>query len=54
MNVSLNYLQYGVDHVKSHFDTVPRVVVTGLGEARDTIVAVAEDLDAQAVVVLNK
>ena len=47
------YSQDGVDHVQAHLDAVPGVVVVGLGQARDAVVAVPKDLDAQAIVVLK-
>ena len=47
------YSQDGVDHVQAHLDAVPGVVVVRLGQTRNAIVAVAEDLDAEAVVVLK-
>ena len=50
---SFVYSQDGVDHVQAHLDAVPGVVVVGLGQARDAVVAVPKDLDAQAIVVLK-
>lgn len=43
----------GVDHVQAHLHTAVGVVGLGLGEAGHTVVAVAQDLDAPAVVLLG-
>ncbi len=43
----------GVDHVQSHLHGVLGVVVAGVRQPGDAVVAVAQDLDAQALVVLN-
>ena len=51
---SLVYSQDGVDHVQAHLDAVPGVVVAGLGQPGDAVVAVAQDLDAHALVVLRQ
>ena len=48
------YSQDCVDHVQAHLDAVPGVVVVRLGQPRDAVIAVAQDLDAQAVVVLKE
>ena len=51
---SFVYSQDGVDHVQSHLNAVPGVVVVRLGQPRDAVVAVAQDLDAETVVVLKE
>jgi hypothetical protein len=42
----------GVDHVEAHLDAVLGVVVARVRQAGDTVVAVAQDFDSQAMVVL--
>lgn len=51
---NLQDLRDGVDHVESHFHGAATMVTTRLRQARDAIVAVAQDLNAQAVVILGK
>lgn len=43
----------GVDHVEAHLHAAVRVVGLGLGEAGHAVVAVPQDLDAAAVVLLR-
>ncbi len=43
----------GVNHVQSHLDGVLGVVVARVGQAAHAVVAVAQDLDAQAFVILR-
>lgn len=43
----------GVDHVQAHLHAAVRVVGLGLGEAGHAVVAVPQDLDAAAVVLLR-
>lgn len=45
-------IRNGIDHVKSHFHGTCRMVGPRLGQTRHAVVAVAQDLDAQAMVVL--
>ena len=42
-----------IDHVQTHLDSVTSVVPAGLREAGDTVVAVAQDLDTETLVVLT-
>ena len=50
----LVYLRDGVYHVEPHLDCVPGVVGGGVGEPGHAVVAVSQDLDAQAVILLNQ
>lgn len=43
-----------VDDVEAHLDAAVRVVVARFWQSRHAVVAVAEDLDAQTVVVLRQ
>lgn len=43
-----------INHVQPHLDGAARVVGARLGQPGHAVVAVAEDLDAKAVVVLVK
>ena len=45
---------HGGDHGQSHPDHIDRVVGSGHGQAGHTVVAVAQDLDPQALVVTGK
>ena len=47
------YLRYGVDHVQAHLHGVPGVVGARLRQPGHAVVAVAQDLDAQTLVLLD-
>ena len=42
-----------IDHVQTHLYSVTSVVPTGLRQARDAVVTVAQDLDTETLVVLT-
>lgn len=44
--------RYSINHVKTHLNCTASMVTASLRQPRDTIVAVTQDLDPQAVVVL--
>lgn len=51
--VSTGHSRDGVDHVQAHLHTAVGVVSLGLSEARHAVVAISQDLDAAAVVLLQ-
>lgn len=46
-------LPYGVDHGEAHLHAAAGVASLRLGDARDAVVTVAEDLDTQTLMLLN-
>ena len=53
LKLSKRNLRNGIDHVKTHLDSVTSVVSVWLREPGHTVVAVPEDLDTKTFVVLN-
>jgi hypothetical protein len=49
-----NFLPDGVDHVEPHLDAVLGVVDARIRKSGHAVVAIAQDLDSQAVVVLKR
>jgi hypothetical protein len=47
------HLRDGINHVQPHLHAAVGMVSLGLGEARHTVVAVSQDLDPTAVVLLQ-
>lgn len=48
------FLLDSLTHIQSHLHTVPGVVRQGLRQARHAVVAISQDLDAHALVLLNE
>ena len=53
-SIKRNDLPNGVDHKKTHSDTIDGVVGTGHRQTTDAIVAVAQNLDAHTMVLLGE
>ena len=51
---ALTHRTNGVNHKKSHSNAINRVIGSGHGKSRHAIVAVAQNLDSHAVVLLRQ
>lgn len=44
------YIRNGIDHIEAHFNGTVCMVRSSFGQARNTVVTVAQQFDAQAMV----